>query len=221
MGNEGRSKVLGKGTIEVVFTFGKKITLVNVLYVFDIYRNLISGDLLNKPSIKVVFESSKLIFSKFGNFVGKGYSFDGMIKLCTNDNFNKVASNSASMCDSNSLSLWHNKLRHVGLSTIKMIVKCGMIVCDVKEFKNVKCVKSKMIKKPFYSVERSSNLLDLIHSDLCELNGMLTRGGNRYFLTFIDDCSRFTYVFLLKNKSETFNAFKVYKVGVESTKQND
>ena len=51
-----------------------------------------------------------------------------------------------------------------------------------RNLKNVKCVKSKMIKKPLYSVERSSNLLDLIHSDLCELNGMLTRGGNRYFL---------------------------------------
>ena len=68
-----------------------------------------------------------------------------------------------------------------------------------RNLKNVKCVKSKMIKKPLYSVERSSNFLDLIHSDLCELNGMLTRGGNRYFLTFIDDCSRFTYVFMLKN----------------------
>ena len=44
---------------------------------------------------------------------------------------------------------------------------------------------------------------------------MLTR-GNRYFLIFIDDCSRFTYVFLLKNKSETFNAFKVYKAEVKN-----
>ena len=134
MGNERISKVLGKGTIEVVFTSRKKFTLVNVLYVSDINRNLISGDLLNKSSIKVVFESSKLIFSKSQNFVGKGYSCDGMIKLCTNYNFNKVASNSAYMCHSNSLSLWHNKLGHVGLSTIKMIVKYGMIACDVKEF---------------------------------------------------------------------------------------
>ena len=55
-----------------------------------------------------------------------------------------------------------------------------------------------MIKKSFHNVERSSNLLHLIHSDLFELNGMLTRGGNRYFLTFIDDRSRFTF-FLLKN----------------------
>ena len=36
----------------------------------------------------MVFESDKLILSKSGNFVGKGYSCDGMIKLYTNDNFN-------------------------------------------------------------------------------------------------------------------------------------
>ena len=127
MGNERRSKVLGKGIIEVVFTSSKKITLVNVLYVPNMNRNLISGDLLSKPSIKVVFESDKLILSKSGNFVEKGYSCDMMIKFCTNDNFNKVASNSVCMRDSNSLSLWHNRLKHVGLSTIKRIVKCDCL----------------------------------------------------------------------------------------------
>lgn len=81
MGNEGRSKVLGKGTIEVVFTSGKKITLINVLYVPYMNKNLVSGDLLGKSGIKAVFESGKLILSKSGNFVGKGYSCDGMIKL--------------------------------------------------------------------------------------------------------------------------------------------
>ena len=92
-----------------------------------------------------------------------------------------------------------------------------MIACDVKEFEKCEiCVKSKMIKKQFHSVERSSNLLDLIHTLFCELNGMLTIDGNRYFLIFIDDCSRFTYVFLLKNKNETFNDFKVYKAEVEN-----
>ncbi|RVW78144.1 hypothetical protein CK203_049694 [Vitis vinifera] len=113
MGNEGRSKVLGKGTIEVAFTSGKRVTLINVLYVPDMNKNLVSGNLLGKPSIKAVFESGKLILSKSGNFVGKG-------------------------------------LAHVGLSTIKRIVKCGLIACDTKKFEN----------------------------DLCELNGMLTRGGN-------------------------------------------
>ncbi|RVW44269.1 Retrovirus-related Pol polyprotein from transposon TNT 1-94 [Vitis vinifera] len=61
MGNEGRSKVLGKGTIEVAFTSGKRVTLINVLYVPDMNKNLVSGDLLGKPSFKAVFESALLI----------------------------------------------------------------------------------------------------------------------------------------------------------------
>lgn len=73
-----------------------------------------------------------------------------------------------------------------------------------------------MIKKPFKSVEIKSNLLDLVHFDLCEFNGMLTRGGNRYFITFIDDCSRFTHVYLIKHKDEAFNAFKNYKAEREN-----
>ena len=61
------------------------------------------------------------------------------------------------MFDSNSLSLWHNKLGHVGLSTIKRIVKCGMIACDAKKFEKCEIfVKSKMVKKPFHNIERSS-----------------------------------------------------------------
>ena len=141
MGNEGRSKVLGKGTIEVVFTSGKKVALINVLYVPDMNKNLVSGDLLGKPGIKAVFESGKLILSKSGNFMGNGYSCDGMIKLCTNDNINKMASTSAYMCDSNSLFLWHNRLAHV---------ECGLIACDTKKFEKCEiCVKSKMIKKTF------------------------------------------------------------------------
>ena len=63
---------------------------------------------------------------------------------------------------------------------------------------------------------RNSKLLDLIHSDLCELNRILTRGGKRYFITFIDDYSRYTYVYLLKQKDEAFGAFKIFKAEVEN-----
>jgi hypothetical protein len=42
--------------------------------------------------------------------------------------------------------------------------------------------------------------LELIHSDICELNGVLTEGGKRYFMTLIDDATRFCYVYLLKTK---------------------
>ena len=78
------------------------------------------------------------------------------------------------------------------------------------------CIRSKFTKKYFPSVERSSQILDLIHTDICELNGILTRGGRRYFITFIDDCSRYVHVYLLKNKDEAFSMFKIYKAEVEN-----
>jgi hypothetical protein len=58
--------------------------------------------------------------------------------------------------------------------------------------------------------------LDLIHSDLCEMHEILTKGGKRYFITFIDDSTRFWYVYLLKSKDEALHYFKTYKVEVEN-----
>ena len=58
--------------------------------------------------------------------------------------------------------------------------------------------------------------LELIHSDLCEMNGVLTKGGKRYFMTLIDDVTRFCYVYLLKTKDETLDYFKIYKAEVEN-----
>ena len=51
-----------------------------------------------------------------------------------------------------------------------------------------------------------------------ELNDVLTKGGKRYFITFIDDFFRFTYVYLMKNKDESFDMFKRYKTEVENQK---
>jgi hypothetical protein len=53
-------------------------------------------------------------------------------------------------------------------------------------------VQSKQPRKPHKVVEaRNLAPLDLIHSNLCEMNGMLTKGGKRYFIIFIDDSTRF------------------------------
>lgn len=40
-------------------------------------------------------------------------------------------------------------------------------------------------------------------------------GGNKYYITFIDDYSRMCWVYFLRNKSETFHVFKKFKVMVE------
>jgi hypothetical protein len=58
--------------------------------------------------------------------------------------------------------------------------------------------------------------LELIHSDIYEMNGVLIEGGQRYFMTMIDDASRHCYVYLLKTKDEALNCFKTYKAEVEN-----
>ena len=58
--------------------------------------------------------------------------------------------------------------------------------------------------------------LELVHSDLCEMNGELTKGRKRYFMRFIDYCTRFCYMYLLKSKDEVLHYFKTYKADVEN-----
>jgi hypothetical protein len=79
------------------------------------------------------------------------------------------------------------------------------------------CVQSKQPRKPHKVVEaRNLAPLDLIHSDLFEMNRILTKGGKQYFITFIDDSTRFCYVYLLILKHEALHYFKTYKVEAEN-----
>lgn len=213
MGNHDAIKVVGKGSVELQFTSGKKLLLKNVFHVPEIRKNLVSASLLCKNGLKVVLESENCILTKNGSFVGKGYSCDGMFKL----SINKMM-NSAYMVDS--VDTWHARLAHLNFRSLKYMSKHGLI-----SFRNVShekceiCIQAKMTKKPFPKAERNTQILDLIHSDICEYNGVLTRGGKRYFITFIDDCSRFTYVYLLRTKDEAFDKFKLFKAEVENQKE--
>jgi hypothetical protein len=48
------------------------------------------------------------------------------------------------------------------------------------------------------------------------MNGVLTKGEKRYFMTLIDDATRFCYVYLLKSKDKTLDYFKIYKAEIEN-----
>ncbi|CAM8887108.1 unnamed protein product [Rhodiola kirilowii] len=78
MGNSATSEVKGKGSVILKMTSGKKLKLTNVSYVPDIRKNLVSGALLDAHGFKIVFESQKVILSKNGMYVGRGYVKDGM-----------------------------------------------------------------------------------------------------------------------------------------------
>ena len=71
------------------------------------------------------------------------------------------------------------------------------------------CLLGKMTKTPFTGFpERASDLLELIHTDVCGSMSTTTRGGFQYFITFTDDFSRYGHVYLIKHKSETFEKFR-------------
>jgi hypothetical protein len=174
---DGEEVLMGKGTVEMLFTYGKKLILTNVFHVPEIKKNLVSVNLLCKKGMKAVIKSDKLILSKNGMFIGKGYFCDEMFKLST---INKAISHSSYIVES---SLWHDHLAHLNFKYLKYMSKRGLIsykhdhneTCEI-------CIQAKMTKKPFPTIHRNSQILQIIHSDICELNGILTRGGKRYFI---------------------------------------
>jgi hypothetical protein len=149
-------------------------------------------------------------------FVGKGYDCGGLFRLSLHDVCNKMV-NSINFSDESDL--WHSRFCHASfgclmrLANINLIPKFNL----VKKSKCHVCVESKQPRKPHNTAEaRNLAPLELVHSDLCEMNGILTKGGKRYFLTFIHDSTRFCYVYLLKTKDEAFIYFKTYKAKVEN-----
>ena len=78
------------------------------------------------------------------------------------------------------------------------------------------CIQGKMTKASFLSVgHRAEDLLELIHSDVCGPLNHAAHDGSTYFMTFIDDKSRYGYVYLMKHKSKIFDKFKIFRNEVE------
>src|SRR5215216_2228554 len=63
---------------------------------------------------------------------------------------------------------------------------------------------------------QASDLLEIIHTDVCGPMSVDAHGGYRYFLTFTDDLRRYEYIYLMKHKSESFEKFKEFQSEVEN-----
>ena len=71
------------------------------------------------------------------------------------------------------------------------------------------CALGKNAKKSFSkSSSRSKGILDLIHSNICGLMTSPSSSGCLYYVIFIDDCSRESWIYFLKTKNETLDKFK-------------
>ena len=63
---------------------------------------------------------------------------------------------------------------------------------------------------------QSSVPLQLVHSDMCRPITPTSTGGNSYYVTFTDDCTRKVWAFDLRYTSEVFRVFTAWKAVVEN-----
>lgn len=79
----------------------------------------------------------------------------------------------------------------------------------------VDCIKGKQTKQTKKEATRSTQLLEIIHTDICWPFDVPSFGGDICFITFIDDFSRYGYVYLLNEKSQSIDALCVFVDEVE------
>ncbi|KAL4333668.1 hypothetical protein GQ457_07G003260 [Hibiscus cannabinus] len=114
-----------------------------------------------------------------------------------------------------SFTLWHQRLGHISIERIKRLVNDGVLnTLDFTDFDTcVDCIKGKHTNKSKKCAKRSSTILEIIHSNICcpDMDVQV----QKYFITFIDDYSRYMYLYMLHHKSEALEAFKVFKAEVK------
>ena len=120
------------------------------------------------------------------------------------------------------LDLWHRRLAHHHLQDVKKLWKkklvTGMTLDSLAAPDPIcePCLAGKMHANPFPSSQwRARRPLELVHSDVHQVP-YPSFSGFRYWVTFIDDYSRFRFVLPIKAKSDVFDAFKQFKAYAEN-----
>ena len=113
---------------------------------------------------------------------------------------------------------WHHKLGHPSNRILKQVLKsCNERVEINESYVCEACQHGKSKFLPFSpSNSRAKAPLDLIHTDIWGPSPVQSRSGHRFYILFVDDYSRFTWLFPLKFKSETSSVFQVFQKQVEN-----
>ncbi|CAL8075067.1 unnamed protein product [Prunus armeniaca] len=117
-------------------------------------------------------------------------------------------------------SLWHKRLGHPSNTITSALLRQSHISFSLDNSKLVctTCLEGKLAKLPFpYPVVKSIKPLEVIHSNVWGPSPTLSVEGFRYYVSFIDECTRFTWIFPMINKVESdgggeylSNKFKPY-----------
>lgn len=214
------STMMVKGTGKSRVTLNKEeIEINNVLHVPELAGNLLSIYQIVKKGNKVIFDKDFCsIYGPDEDLIIQCKPVNGTYKL---KNEVPNATCMLSKAEANSAFTWHRRFGHINYNSLCKMrdgavtgmkfpnANIGLSNCKI-------CAKGKQSRLPFErSKRKTKQVLDLIHSDLVEME-KLSIGGARYLLTFVDDFSKKLFIYFLKNKSDVFESFVEFKAYVEN-----
>lgn len=223
MGNGAKVQVEAQGDYILKLSSGLEVILKNILYAPSLTRNIISVSRLRQCDYDFKFVDSDIHVSLNHMFYFKAIPCNGIYELVhdntTYDSSMYQATTKRLKLDLSDSYLWHCRLGHINKNRMQKLQKNGLLKTNENDSFDVceSCLQGKMTKAPFSGTnERAKDLLGIIHSDVCGPFKPITRNGERYFITFTDDYSRYGYVYLLRHKHESFEMFKIFKNEVEN-----
>ena len=229
MGNNTLADVLGIGTCKLLIRKGHTLYFHDILYAPEVRQNLVSVAVLVKLGFKIVFEQDcvKVLVDNIVYWYGfLSYRFIVLDTIPINKTtYVFVTGNSSSSSSVNDVK-WHARLGHIGQDCLKRFAKVGLLgsinMIDLSTCEQ--CLVGKTMRLPFIKAKRAFFPLELIHSDIfCGPMNLRARHGAQYFITFIDNFTRFGHVYLISHRSEALNCIKRYSTLVENqlnTKSN-
>ncbi|KAD3336165.1 hypothetical protein E3N88_31684 [Mikania micrantha] len=218
LGDKKNLEVEGKGTVQILMKDGTLKFLEDVYYAPKLEYNLLSVGQLMRKGYSLLFDDNAC------SIVHKETKSELMkVQLATNNMFpldaTRVKDNTAVVHAHELTKLWHCRFGHLHTHALQQLQKNKMVqgLPQIKEIKNCEgCVLGKQHKLSFQpSQKRATRILEIIHSDVCGPMPVNSLGRSKYFLLFVDDFSRMTWVYFLEKKSEVFSKFKIFKTMVE------
>jgi hypothetical protein len=197
---------------------------VPTLVVPGLHEPLLSVAGLCDKDLVAVFYSCNIYetdsFLVTGHLVGCGYRKGNLFYLPSNELRSSSAISVPSSSHGCSLLDYHIRLSHIGLKPLKRLLRQAGITPTTSNYIEVTqcpiCVQSKMHRLSFTSrlSYHSQFPSHLIHSDVGSFE-VASHEHYKYFVTFINDCSKFVSIFPMKFKSEVFSCFKIFKAFFE------
>ncbi|KAK1629797.1 hypothetical protein QYE76_004112 [Lolium multiflorum] len=221
VGNGSKVDVIAVGTLPLHLPSGLVLSLNNCYFVPALSMNIISGSCLMQDGYSFKSENNGCSIFMNNIFYGRAPEKNGLFLLDLDSSDTHIHNIDAKRIklNDNSTYMWHCRLGHIGVKRMKKLHTDGLL--ESLDFESLDrceaCLMGKMTKTPFSGMmERATDLLEIIHTDVCGPMSVASRGGYRYVLTFTDDLSRYGYIYLMKHKSETFEKFKEFQSEVEN-----